>query len=515
VVLLCAAFAAGTACTPATPPVTTLRVLASSELVDMEPLLDDLRRETGIDLVLDHRGSVDAANALVPGDYDHDFAWLSSDRYFQLKSQAVATTADPLSTKIMTSPVVIGVRPGTAAQLRRTAPDPDLSWADIADGAAGGVIRFGMADPSRTNSGLSALVGVATAAAGTGSALRPQDVSCDQLRGFFAGQALTADTSDGLVTEFVARQSEANALIGYESVLLSLNASGKLREPLEIIYPEDGMVLSEYPLLLLKPERRADYDRVVDWFTSAPVQEKIMAQTLRRPVDPNVPRDPRLAAEIGNALYFPAQLEVIDKLLTNYDPSARTSGHVIFLLDFSGSMKAERVAALRSTFAGLSGGDDSSTGRFVQFYRGEEFTLTRFGGRVLAEQSFTIGGPGDVDAMRAFLASEEFDENTAIWATLDHGYRTAARVVADNPRQPVTIVLMTDGLNNAGITADDFLRQYGALAAEVRAVRTYTIRIGDADPAELDRVARATGGRMADATATSLHDAFKESRGCR
>lgn len=521
VLALCTLLVAAAACTPDAPPAgTTLRVLASSELADMRPVLDDLRRETGIELILEFQGSVDATNALNPGEYRHDLAWLSSDRYFQLKLQDTPGAGPaPLSNKIMTSPVVLGVRPATAEVLRRNAGGPELSWADIADGAAAGLIRFGMADPNRTNSGLAALVGVATAAAGTGAALRPEDVTCDRLRGFFSGQTLTSETTSGLVDEFVAHQDGADALIGYESVLLSLNSSGKLREPLEIVYPEDGMVLSEYPLLLLDPARRAEYDRVVEWLRSEPVQKKIMERTLRRPVDPNIPRDPHLAASIGNALFFPNQREVIDRLLANYeDPGSRTPGQVIFLLDFSGSMRGERIAALRSTFDGLGGAGGaggSTAGGFVRFYRGERFTLIRFGGQVLAEQTFTVEGQSDIDAMRAFLAAEEFDGRTSVWSALDHAYQLASGLVRENPARPVTIVLMTDGVSNAGIGAEEFLRRHASLAPEAKAVHTYPIRYGEADPAELDRAARATGGRMVDAAATSLHEAFKETRGCR
>jgi Ca-activated chloride channel family protein len=510
VLALCAVtvVAGGCTTTPEEPVrTTTLRVLASSELADMAPLLEDLRRETGIELAVEYQGSIDATNSLTPGDYRHDLAWLSSDRYFRLRQSAMPETGPaPLATEIMTSPVVVGMRTGTAEALRRNAPDPRLSWADIADAAAAGQVRFGMADPNRTNSGLSALVGVATAAAGTGGALRPEDVACDRLRGFLTGQTLTADTSSRLVDDFVARQADLDALISYESVLLSLNASGRLREPLEIVYPEDGLVLSQYPLLLLDPERRAEYDRVVGWLRSEPVQKTIMERTLRRPIDPNVPRDPRLRTEIGNALYFPNQLEVIDKLRENY---ARHPGQVIFLLDFSGSMRGERIAALRSAFDGLSGADSTSTGRFVRFYQGERFTLVRFGGSVLEERGFTIGGPADVDAMRAFLATDEFDGHTAVWSALDHAYQLAAGLVGDGP---VTVVLMTDGRNNAGIGLDEFLRRQETLIAA--SVHTYVIRFGEADPGELDRAATATGGRMIDAGA-SLHDAFRQTRGCR
>jgi Ca-activated chloride channel family protein len=505
----------GTGCTSDEPD-TRLRVLASSELTDMRPLLDELRRDTGIEVVLDYRGTVDASTSLARGDDDHDLAWLSDDRYLQLKLQEPGgRRLRPLATEIMMSPVVVGVRRQTAQRLQRNASDPRLSWADIADGAAEGLVRFGMAEPRHANSGLVALVGVATAAAGTGSALRPQDVTCDRLRGLFSGQTLTATSSDKLIGAFVADQSKADALIGYESTLLSLNASGKLREPLEIVYPEDGIVLSRYPLLLLDPAQRAAYDKVVAWLTRADTQRKIMQRTLRRPIDPRVSRDPRLRTEIGNALYFPDRPEVIDRLLANYDPSARTPGQVIFVLDYSGSMKGARIKALRSTFERLSGDDASSIGKFVRFYQGERFILMRFGGHVQAERGFTIAGPDDADAIRDFLTTEEFEQNTAVWSALDHAYRRAGELKRADPRQPVTIVLMTDGLNNTGIGVQEFLSRYKALPPETKAVHTYTIRFGEADPAELDRAAKATGGRMVDANASSLDLAFKETRGCR
>ncbi|MCX4825514.1 VWA domain-containing protein [Streptomyces sp. NBC_01142] len=507
---------AATACSTDDPEPVTLRVLASSGLADMRPVLDDLRRETGIRLEMDYRGTVDASNALAPGGYRHDLAWLSSDRYFRLKlKEAGRHTEKPLATSIMRSPVVIGMKSAAADRLRRRTSDGQISWADAADAAADGSLRFGMADPRHTNSGLAALVGVATAAAGTGGALRPQDVSCDRLRGFFTGHRLTEDSSDRLAGGFVQRQDDLDALITYESELLSLNSSGKLRKPLEIVYPKDGMVLSDYPLLLLDPAKRAAYDRLVDWLKSEPVQKKIMERTLRRPIDPGVPRIPRLREPVGNALYFPDDQKVVDRLLADYgDPRRDRPARVIFLLDFSGSMRGERIAQLRATFDGLSGADDSRSGKFVRFYRGESLTVMRFGGRVLDERNVTYERQGDLDRLRGFVASDDFGESTAIWSTLDHAYQKVSGIVRDHPAQAVSIVLMTDGENNAGMDLDAFVRQYETRPPAARAVRTYTIRYGEADTKELHRAARATGGRMVDATAQSLLSAFKEIRGC-
>jgi Ca-activated chloride channel homolog len=87
-------------------------------------------------------------------------------------------------------------------------------------------------------------------------------------------------------------------------------------------------------------------------------------------------------------------------------------------------------------------------------------------------------------------------------------------VLAANPQQPLSIVLMTDGASNTGLGLGDLTVRYGSLPEEARAVHTYTIRFGEADPAELDNAAKMTGGRLVDATSSSLDAAFKETRGC-
>lgn len=509
--LLCAAVAllpALAACVVTTPVPATLRVLATPELADIEPLLADLRADTGIEVQLDTSHGLDAVGALRPGMYGHDAAWLSSDRYFQLElAQSRYGGPRPLSRSIMLSPVVVGMKQAAADRLRAGGP---VSWADIAASAAAGDLRFGMAEPRRSGSGLAALVGVATAAAGHGRALRPEDVTCDRLRGLLTGHALRADGSAALVDGFVAREPELDALVAAESTLLSLNAGGRLAEPLEIVHPADGIIQSDFPLLLLDPARRDTYDRAVAWLLTEPVQQRIMELTARRPIDPDVPRLPQLPATTGNALYFPDRLDVVDALLADYDAvQTRPPGHTIFLLDFSGSMRGNRIAAVRAAFALLTGTGDAS---FVRFHAGERVTVVRFGGKALAEGEFAGGEPAELAALRDFVGAEGFDEHTAVWSAADHGYGIAAAVLAADPATPVSIVLMTDGLNTTGLTADEFVHR--RVAPGRPAVPLFTIRVGDADAAELTRVATATGGRAIDAGA-DLTDAFEELRGCR
>lgn len=249
ILTLCLALTVTVGCSGGDEHRTTLRVLAGPDLAVLEPLLDELRDETGVELDMDYRADADTGDDLVPGTGKggggHDLAWLSTDRSFRLRHKDTAQRL--LRTPTMLSPVVVGLRPDVARELRAKAPGGRLSWADIADAAATGTVRFGMADPRQTGSGLAALVGVATAAAGTGGALRENDVSCDRLRGFRSGQKLTADSTRDLLDDFVDHPGTANALITYESDLLALNSGGRLKEKLEIVRPEDGMVLADFP----------------------------------------------------------------------------------------------------------------------------------------------------------------------------------------------------------------------------------------------------------------------------
>ncbi|MEV7325841.1 VWA domain-containing protein [Streptomyces sp. NPDC093970] len=500
-----------TSCGGGRPEQVTLRVLAGPELADMQPLLDELAADTGVRLDMSYEATADPGTQA--GRTSYDLAWPVSDRSFLLRLQASGkSAARPESTSVMRSPVVVGVTPAVAERLREGVPGGRLTWADIADAAARGTVRFGMADPRRSETGRAALVGVATAAAGTGSALRLRDVSCDRLRGFRSGQTLTAASSRELLAEYPAHQDRADALIAHESELLSLNASKKLREPLEIVHPDDGMVLSDFPLLLLNPARRAAYRKAVDWLLGADAQRRLMETTHRRPVDQDVTPAPALRTPVGNALSFPDRLAVVERLVDDYGV---TGDQVVFVLDFSTSMRGERIAALRAAFAGLSGADPSRSGKFTRFYRGERLTVVRFGGHVLQERTVTVRGDRDLRALDRVVAGGGFDDATAVWSALDRGYRIAADAVRDHPERPVAIVLMTDGESNSGLSWEAFLRRHHELGGAAQAVPTFTVRFGEAGAGALERAADATGGRTVDAGLSSLSEAFKEIRGCR
>ncbi|MBE3201365.1 MULTISPECIES: VWA domain-containing protein [Parafrankia] len=511
----------------------TLRILAGSELRDLDGLLDDFRRQTGIEVTLEYTGTLDAVDRITAGTTDADAAWLASDRYLRLAlgdaPDRSGTIVDRATT--MMSPVVLGVRSELARRFGWV-DNKAVTWADVARKVAAGEFTYAMTSPSSSNSGFSALVGVAAALAGTSDALTLDDIHPVALTSFFAGQVLTAGSSGWLTDAFVRSATPIGGMINYESEILALNAGALRDDPLTIVYPRDGVITADYPLQLLHGDaaHRGAYDRLVSWLRAPDVQRRIATTTYRRPAAPGVRLDPAPwpAPELPAQLPFPATSEIADHLLAAYQDEYRRPTHAIFVLDVSPSMRGERLELLRSTLRELAGtGTGSGTGtddtleqRFARFRERERVTLITFSGTVHATLEFTVNDPqpgsADLAAISAAADGLTLGSGTAIYSALEAAYRyvaDSAAAPADGVAPLTSIVLMTDGENNQGTTADAFHSSYLALPDAARSVRTFTVVFGDARVDEMRTIADWTGGAMFDARTSSLSEAFREIRG--
>ena len=494
-------------------PADTLTVLAGSEIKDLEPLLPKLEDQTGVHLQLDFSGSIDGAQSILSGN-PADAAWFSLGNYLTLAQGDEHKVLD--STRIMLSPVVIGVKQSVARKFGWE-NNPNVTWQDIAEKAKAGQFRYAMTNPAASNSGFSALVGVASAFAGTGNALTENDIDVDQLKQFFAGQRVTAGSSGFLADSFVRSQSSLDGMINYESILLELNKSGQLNEPLDLIYPKDGIITADYPLMLLNSAKRSLYQKTVNFFLQPAQQQWIMQNTDRRPVIPQVKPDSRFTRQVLVELQFPSTLTVINALLEAYLNEIAPPSHAIFVLDTSGSMNGSRLEALQRALTGLTGLDSSLTGKFAQFRAREDLTFITFSTRVGYVKNFTVdttdpNGPS-LTAVRDFVNGLTAGGNTAIFTALDEAYHQAVTALHQDPTRLTSIVLMTDGENNSGLSFDRFVSDYRSLGAAAQNVRTFPVLFGDADPQELHEVADETGGEVFDGRSASLSEVFKEIRG--
>ncbi|MGA5062815.1 substrate-binding and vWA domain-containing protein [Streptomyces exfoliatus] len=480
-----------------------LRVLASSELTDMEPVLDTAMRTTGIQVRPTYAGTLDAVEQIASGraDKEYDAVWLSSNDYLRLDPDtARRITAE---TPIMTSPVALGVRPATVARLGW---DPaKVTWSQLHRAVADGKLSYGMTDPKRSNSGFSALVSVASGLSGAQSALTGADVrrATPKLKEFFTGQKLTSGSSGWLAAAY-GRRDDVDALVNYESVLLSSFPSGELT----VIRPADGVITADYPLSVLtsaRPEAKDAARRLTAYLRSPEVQERITGATLRRPVVPGVRPASALARDLRRELPFPGSRAVADGLLDAYDNTLRRPSRTVYVLDTSGSMSGERLERLKTALAELTG----------DFRDREEVTLMPFGSAVKKSEVRThtvdpASPQKTLAAIRSDAGKLSASGGTAIYSSVQEAYRFLGRSPGDTF---TSIVLMTDGENTDGDPATAFDAFYRSLPAEQKRTPVFPILFGDSDRGELDHIASLTGGQLFDATKGSLDGAFEEIRG--
>ncbi|MET7421442.1 VWA domain-containing protein [Dactylosporangium sp. NPDC005555] len=497
----------------------TLRVLAGSELADLQPILDEAAAATGVKVVLTATGTLDGIESVVTGGAakQYDATWFASNRYLQLHPDAAARTGT--ATKVATSPVVLGLRRSVAQQLGWLETRP--TWSEIAVAAGERRFTYGMTNPAASNSGFAALVGVAAALAGTGAALTADQIGpiTPRLRAFFAGQSLTAGSSGWLMDAYLRAAAEGrpvDGLVNYESVILSLNASGKLAEPLTVIYPADGVVTADYPLTLLtsaSEQARTNYAAIADYLRRPSVQRQIMAKTWRRPAvpDPALTLAPEFGPRSGNLpeLPFPGKLDAADALIGAFGDSLRRPARTIYVLDLSGSMKGDRLAGLKTALTGLTGADASLSGQFSRFNGREQVVLLPFSTKPGAATTFELPEAGFdpvLTQIRGHVEKLKAEGDTAIYDALLAAYALAG----SSADRFTSIVLLTDGERTVG--AD--LAAFRAKVPQLPKVPVFTVLFGESNTGEMTEVATLTGGRTFDARAAgALPAAFKEIRG--
>jgi Ca-activated chloride channel family protein len=497
-------------------------ILAGSELKDIETgLKDDIRRATGLDLAFTYSGTLDAIDRVAGGER-YDALWVSHGKYLAmnaaLKGRILAQE------KIMLSPVILGLKQSKAHALGWDAEEP--TWKDIADAAKSGKFTFGMTNPASSNTGLTATIGLAAALSKNPDALTEADLKNPRLSDFFKGQSLTSGSSGWLAEAYQRDPSKVDGIINYESVLLSLNANGKLSEPLTLVYPKEGIITADYPLMLLNEGKRADYDRLAAYLRGQDFQTKMSGRTLRRPVN----ADAVMAASIPKRtlieLPFPGQAAIIEALLDNFLSDVRIPGSSRYVLDLSSSMHGDRIHGLKNAMlmlaSGAGAGADSRAGagsRYARFQNREEVGIITFSTEPARTVMFAMGStPGQNaetrNAIAQFIEPLSAGGNTAIYSAVQQALIELGRERRRSAeKRYYTVVLMTDGINNRGLSRAEFAEWYRNEGEDVRGIPVFPILFGEGNASELGQLAGLTGGRLFDSRSDSLATVFKEIRG--
>ncbi len=249
----------------------------------------------------------------------------------------------------------------------------------------------------------------------------------EALRNFLAGQKLTAGSSGWLADSYLQEQDRLDGLVNYEAVILRLNERSELREPLVLIYPQDGVISADYPLMLLDESRRDDYTKLVTALKADGFQSEALSKAYLRPANPGATRSPKLPNDAVAELSFPNRLEVIDAVLLAYQADLRRPSTSIYLMDVSGSMEGERIAQLRKALEVLTGAESNSvTARFVRFQNRERVVLIKFSTETGYPEEVTFDQSGD--AGREIRASARLRREAGSARRHGHLFVTGARL---------------------------------------------------------------------------------------
>jgi Ca-activated chloride channel homolog len=206
-------------------------------------------------------------------------------------------------------------------------------------------------------------------------------------------------------------------------------------------------------------------------------------------------------------------------VLAAYQSELRRPATSIYLLDVSGSMRGTRIEQVKHALEILTGAEANSvTARFVRFQRRERVVLVPFSSFPASAARFSFeDAKSEADsyqALRDYATGLHAQGGTAIYSALETAYALAQAELARDPDRVVTVVLLTDGENNQGVSYEDFRLHFeGAQTASSQLIRTFPILFGEASSRELDEIARLTGGRAFDGRHASLVNVFKEIRG--
>ena len=510
------------------------KVLATSDLRDAQPLEEMVAKATGVKLRFTFGGTMESTESVLTGKTDAQAAWFANAKYLLSDPQGQGRVK--LQEKIMLSPIAVGVSESAAKKLGWDEPAvaAKVDWKVITQAARDGKLSYALSNPATSNQGFMALMGVVAAASNKAEALSADDVDRGAISNFLKGYKLPGDNSTYLSEKFIEQQGgKVNAFINYESWLLSLNNSGKLREKLVLVYPREGVSTADYPLMLLAEDRRADYQKVVAYLKGAEAQTWLARQTLRRPINAEVATSLGELFPKGGMLVelpFSPDRALADGLIDAYLNEFRRPIASTFVLDTSGSMNGQgRRGQLIEALHYVAGADASLTGRLAKLTNRERVWLLPFASRpgdttffeVPAGRAKARGVQVQEDSeakqkvladVRAYADGLQMTGGTALYDSVLAALKHMLEQRKKSPDYQYSVVAFTDGENTEGRGLAQFKAAYAQLPEDVRAIPVFMVLFGEAKEADLKDLVQTTGGRVFDARKTPLYSVFKDIR---
>ena len=456
-------------------------------------------------------------------------------------------------TPVMLSPLVIAMPRPMAEALGW--PDEPIGFGDILTlardgegwGARGhpewGPFRLGKTNPNFSTSGLSALVAQTYAATGKTTGLSQEDLDSPQVADFARGvESAVVHYGDTTLTflnnwyradqrgnpyQYVSAVAvEEKSVIDYntgnpDGILSEGEEPRPPRVPLVAIYPEEGTLYSDNPMIVLDAEwvdeQEAEGARAFVDFVRTPANQERVLEYGFRPDSPEVAVGDPISEDNGVDPTTPQTLldlpdaSVLSSLLADW-ADQRKSARVLLVIDVSGSMGDEGDPSTGETKLDLAKG--AAVDALEQFKDDDEVGLWVFStdlGDAQDQNVLQLVPPGRAGDVREDLANRIRDlvptNGTPLYEVTQSAYEDA---VENYDRARINaVVVLSDGRNDDGDTSDDRDQlaelldtlSAGSEGQASRPVRVFPIGYGaDADLPTLRQIAESTSGAVYDSS---------------
>ena len=487
-------------------------VIASSENEVLDKKIKEFAKKENLKIDIVYDDTLKITKRLNHGE-KFDAVWLSNSIWMYAVDSNKVKISDTKSTSI--NPVVFGIRKSKAKELGFVGKD--IYTKDIVNAVQSGKLKFSMSNPVTTNSGASAYLGILTTLAGNPEVLTSEmlknEALKEKLKVFFSGLERSSGDEDYLEEMFV--KGDYEAAFTYESSIININKKleKSKKEALYAVYPVDGVSISDSPIGYIdqKDERKKEtYDKLVAYLLGDEGQ-KLLASMGRRTWYGGV--TDKANTKIFNPdwgidtkkyispLKYPST-SVIKEALILYQEALRKPVHVVFCLDYSGSMYGEGNAELTDAMD------------FILTDRAEEEMLQFTGEDIIDVIPFNSGyteswhahSEKEIAELLEKIKDKEPGGGTALYPAT----REALRLLKDEDRTKfnTSVIVMTDGEGNIGDFKDlsSYYREIGL------DIPIYSIKFASAKESQLISMANLSNGKVFDGT-VGLVDAFTEVRG--
>ena len=490
----------------------TFNIISSSENKVIDSAIKDYAKKNKIDVSIDYVDTLDIADKINAGE-EYDAIWLSNSIWLYQIDSSVASVKNSKSLSI--NPVIFGIKKSKAEELGFV--DKDIYTKDIVNAVKSGKLKFSMANPVSTNAGASAYLGILQTLAGnpevlTSDILKNKELK-EELKTFFTGLERTSGSEDFLEELFL--KGDYDAVVTYESSIIDINRKleKSKKETLYALYPIDGVSIADSVFAYIdnKDDEKAEQFSKLQSYLLSKDGQKVLEQNGRRTwfggVNENAPKNifnPEWGIDTTKyitPIKYPST-DVINEALALYQESLRKPVHVVFCLDYSGSMY-NGIDELKESMDFLLTSEKAKTS-FIQFTEEDKIDIVPFESNVGEVWSTTDGS--QTEQLLEKINSKNPNGTTALYPAAIKALEILEN--EDMNKYNVSIILMTDGAGNVGYFSD-LQYEYKKVNKDIP---IYSIMFGYADEYELEDIAKLTNGKVFDGK-TDLVKAFKTVRG--